>query len=64
MSFEELSAWERDQVARATIDELHANDAALFERARAAVPAPWSWPERLGISMRSGGRRSRRRGRI
>lgn len=45
MSFDELIAWERDQVARASIGELHANDAALFERARASVPAPWRWPD-------------------
>jgi Fe-S-cluster containining protein len=45
MSFDELTAWERDQVARASIDELHADDVALFERARASVPAPWIWPD-------------------
>ena len=45
MSFDELSAWERDQVARAQIEELKADDVALFDHARAAVPAPWSWPE-------------------
>lgn len=45
MSFEELSAWERDQVAHATIGDLQSDDVTLFNRARATVPAPWSWPE-------------------
>ena len=45
MSFEELSAWEREQVARSQIGELDAEDVALFSQARSAVPAPWSWPE-------------------
>lgn len=44
MSFEELSAWERDRIARAKIDDWHADDVALFNRARAAVPPPWAWP--------------------
>jgi len=48
MSFEELSAWERDHVARARIGELHSDDLALFDRARAAVPVPLSWPEAPG----------------
>jgi Fe-S-cluster containining protein len=45
MSFEELSAWERERIAHAKIDELHSGDVAAFDRARAAVPAPLSWPE-------------------
>jgi len=45
MSFEELTGWERDQVARARIDELQRDDLTLFDRARAAVPPPLSWPE-------------------
>ena len=45
MSFEELSEWERDQVARARIGELEAGDVELFDRARAAVPVPLSWPQ-------------------
>jgi len=45
MSLDELDAWQRDQVARARIDELQADDAAAFDRARAAVPSPLSWPE-------------------
>jgi hypothetical protein len=45
MSWEELSAWERDQIASANVDELHADDVALFSHARAAVPAPWTWPQ-------------------
>ncbi|MEO7132887.1 MAG: hypothetical protein ABI024_01590 [Vicinamibacterales bacterium] len=45
ISFEELSAWEREQVARAKIGELDDADVALFQQARSAVPAPWNWPE-------------------
>jgi len=45
MSFEALSAWERGQISRATIDELQDEDVTLFHQARSAVPAPWSWPE-------------------
>ncbi len=45
MSFEELSAWEREQISRAQIDELQDEDVALFHQARSAVPAPWGWPE-------------------
>jgi Fe-S-cluster containining protein len=45
MSFDELTAWERRQIANARIDELQGGDVALFDRARAAVPAPLSWPE-------------------
>ena len=45
MSFDELNAWQRDQIAHARIGELHADDVALFDRARAAVPVPLSWPE-------------------
>ena len=44
MSWEEVSAWEREQIAHAKIDDLHADDVALFHHARAAVPAPWTWP--------------------
>ena len=45
MSFDELSAWEREQISHATIGDLHDDDVALFQQARAAVPAPWTWPE-------------------
>jgi len=45
MSFEELSAWEREHVMGATIGELDDEDVALFEQARSAVPAPWSWSD-------------------
>ena len=45
MSFDELDAWQRDQVARARIDELQDDDITAFDRARAAVPSPLSWPE-------------------
>jgi len=44
LSFEEFSAWERDAVAGACIDGLQPNDRSLFDRARAAVPPPWTWP--------------------
>ena len=45
MSFEELTAWQRDQVGKARIDDLQPDDVARFDRARGAVPAPLSWPE-------------------
>ena len=45
MTLEELSEWEGDEVLRARIDEWQDEDLDLFERARAAVPAPWSWPD-------------------
>ena len=44
MSFDEFSAWERDEIARAQIDVLQPDDVTLFDRARAAVPPPWGWP--------------------
>lgn len=44
MSFEDLSAWERERIAHAKIEDLHADDVALFNHARSAVPAPWTWP--------------------
>lgn len=43
MSFEEFSEWERFRVSTARIDEWNDEDLALFEVARAAVPAPWTW---------------------
>ena len=45
MSFAELSAWERDRVSQARIGELQPDDVEAFDRARAAVPSPLSWPE-------------------
>lgn len=45
MSFDELDAWQRDQVAHARIDQLRDDDVAEFDRARAAVPPPLSWPD-------------------
>lgn len=45
MCFDELTTWERDQIAHARIDELRPEDVALFNAARTTVPAPWSWPE-------------------
>jgi Fe-S-cluster containining protein len=44
MSFGEFTAWERELVLRARIDELQSDDVPLFEHARAAVPPPWTWP--------------------
>lgn len=45
MTLDELSAWERDRIRDARIDELQSGDVERFDRARAAVPAPLSWPE-------------------
>ena len=45
MSWGDLDAWQRDQIANAKIDEFQPDDVALFDRARAAVPAPWTWAE-------------------
>jgi Fe-S-cluster containining protein len=45
ISFDELSEWERDQISHARIGDLQPDDVALFDRARAAVPAPWTWPD-------------------
>jgi Fe-S-cluster containining protein len=45
LTLDELSAWERDQVVNAKMDVLQSDDVMWFDRARAAVPAPWSWPE-------------------
>lgn len=44
MSFDELTAWEREQIVNPRIDDLQAEDVALFDAARAAVPPPWEWP--------------------
>lgn len=44
MSFDELTAWEREQIRTARIGELEPEDVALFDRARSAVPQPWEWP--------------------
>ncbi len=48
MSFDELTAWERDQIVNAKIADLQESDIAMFDRARAAVPAPLAWPEAPG----------------
>ena len=45
MSFGELDTWQRDRIARARVDELQSDDVAQFDRARAAVPSPLSWPD-------------------
>jgi Fe-S-cluster containining protein len=45
MSCDEFSAWERDEIARARIDEWQSDDGVMFARARVAVPAPWAWPD-------------------
>jgi hypothetical protein len=44
MSFDEFSAWERDEIARAEVDVLQPDDERLFNHARASVPSPWTWP--------------------
>jgi hypothetical protein len=44
MTLDELTAWEGGQIAAARLGELLDNDVALFDRARAAVPEPLSWP--------------------
>jgi Fe-S-cluster containining protein len=44
MSFDELDAWQRAQITGATIDALQPDDLDAFDRARAAVPSPLSWP--------------------
>jgi Fe-S-cluster containining protein len=43
MSWDEFSAWERDEIARSQLDELQADDLDHFEQARAAVPKPYTW---------------------
>jgi Fe-S-cluster containining protein len=45
MSWEEVDAWQRQRVLTARIGEWQLDDLALFDRARAAVPAPLAWPE-------------------
>ncbi len=45
MSFEELTAWERNRIVNAKLGDLQGNDVEAFDRARVAVPAPLSWPE-------------------
>ena len=45
MSWTDLDAWQRDQVANARIDDFQKDDLELFDRARASVPQPWTWPE-------------------
>lgn len=44
MSFDEFTAWERNEIARAFIDTVQPDDRDLFDQARAAVPPPWGWP--------------------
>ena len=45
MSWDELDAWQRNQIATATIGDFESDDLDRFERARASVPSPWTWPE-------------------
>ena len=45
MRWDEVDAWQRDRVLNARIAEVHPEDLALFDHARAAVPSPLSWPE-------------------
>jgi len=57
MSFEEFSEWERFRVSTARVEEWNDDDLALFEQARAAVPAPWSWqpvPDNVSSAWWSG----------
>ena len=44
LSWDEFDRWERDAIERAAVDVLQADDLARFDHARAAVPAPWTWP--------------------
>lgn len=53
MSFEEFSAWEREQITRmdpafADLDDFH-----LFDHARDSVPPPHTWPQRPGDPERA-----------
>ena len=48
MTLAELDAWQGDQIVAAKMEELQGGDVALFDHARAAVPAPLSWPEAPG----------------
>jgi hypothetical protein len=43
MSWDEFSAWERDEIARSQVDEFQADDLDYFDQARAAVPPPYTW---------------------
>ena len=45
MSWDELDGWQREQISSARIGDFQSSDLELFERARASVPAPWTWPE-------------------
>jgi Fe-S-cluster containining protein len=45
MSWDDVDAWQRDCVRNARVSELEADDLQLFDHARAAVPAPLSWPD-------------------
>lgn len=44
LSWEEFTAWEREAIARANVEVLQPDDLRRFDHARAAVPAPWTWP--------------------
>lgn len=43
MTLDEFSVWERDAIAAARMLEWQDDDLDWFERARAAVPLPWTW---------------------
>jgi Fe-S-cluster containining protein len=45
MTFEAFAEWERAEVAKGASAPPVAQALALFEQARFAVPAPWSWAE-------------------
>lgn len=44
MTFEAFSEWERAEAGRVAGSDAAPPSAKLFEQARRAVPAPWSWP--------------------
>lgn len=48
MSWEDVDAWQHDRVTNARVDEWQPDDLELFEAARAAVPAPLTWPHAPG----------------
>ncbi len=45
MTFDAFAAWERSELVKAPTTPSMAVAMALFEHARFAVPAPWSWDE-------------------
>ena len=43
MTLDQFSDWEREQIAKARIDEWQDDDLDWFDRARSTVPLPWTW---------------------